>query len=582
MTDARTRILVVDDDDGGRYLKAHILRKSGYAVVEAASGAAALEQCRDAEPDLVLLDVVLPDVSGVEICRQIKAAHAGVPVLQTSAAITTAHDRALSLVGGADAFLIEPIEPEELVATAKALLRMRAAEQALRRMNENLENAVAERTRELTDAYQRLEVEAAERRKAEEVLWHAQKLDAVGQLTGGIAHDFNNLLAVIVASLEMIHAALGNPQALGTPQAVVTPQAPGHPQALGNPQARGNPQEVMRSKMLRLVKTAQAATDRGAKLTRQLLAFARRSTLRPEVITIDEAIVACEPFLRRALGEAVTFRITFEPGLWPCRIDPVQFEAALLNLVVNARDAMPGGGDLEIATSNVTVGDAAPHRTTGLDAGDYVRLRLTDTGTGMDPDVATRAFEPFFTTKDVGKGTGLGLSQVYGFVKQSGGHVTIDTKPGCGTSFLIYLPRCEAVGCVSETYAGDMEIAPTGTETVLVVEDNADVRELARATISGLGYRVLEASSGPAALDLLKRDDGIDLLFSDVVLPLGMNGFELVHKARAMRSGLRALMTSGYANIQRPGTERPDVPLLLKPYRRDELAQRIRLALDRA
>jgi signal transduction histidine kinase len=551
MSNARTRILVVDDDDGGRYLKTHILRKSGYAVIEAANGRVALEQCRDSAPDLVLLDVVLPDVSGIEICRQIKATFPGIPVLQTSAAITSAHDRALSLVGGADAFLIEPIEPEELIATAKALLRMRAAEQALRRMNETLENAVAERTRELTDAYLRLEVETAERRNAEEMLWHTQKLDAVGQLTGGIAHDFNNLLAVIVASLEMIHTALGSQQ------------------------------EVPRGKILRLLKTAEAATDRGAKLTKQLLAFARRSTLRPEVVALDAAIVACEPFLRRALGEAVTFRMTFAPGLWPCRIDPVQFEAALLNLVVNARDAMPGGGDLEIATGNVTIDPAMAQRSAGLTAGDHVCLRISDTGTGMDPDVAKRAFEPFFTTKEVGKGTGLGLSQVYGFVKQSEGHVAIDTEQGRGTSFLLYLPRCEPPAAVSDTPSVSAETTPTGTETVLVVEDNPDVRALATATISGLGYRVLAASNGPAALDILRQEDSIDLLFSDVVLPDGMNGFELVHKARTMRNGLRALMTSGYANIHRPGSDRPDVPLLLKPYRRDELAERIRLALDR-
>ncbi len=551
MTDARTRILVVDDDDGGRYLKTHILRKAGYLVIEAASGLAALEQCRDGAPALVLLDVVLPDVSGIEICRQIKATFPGIPVLQTSAAITSAHDRALSLVGGADAFLIEPIEPEELIATAKALLRMRAAEQALRRMNENLENAVAERTRELTDAYLRLEVETAERRKAEEVLWHTQKLDAVGQLTGGIAHDFNNLLAVIVASLEMIHSALGNPQ------------------------------EIPRSKILRLVKTAEAATDRGARLTKQLLAFARRSTLRPEVVTLDEAIVACEPFLRRALGEAVTFHMAFEPGLWPCCIDPVQFEAALLNLVVNARDAMPDGGDLKIATGNVTIDATKAQRSVGLTAGDHVCLRITDTGTGMDPDVARRAFEPFFTTKAVGKGTGLGLSQVYGFVKQSEGSIEIETEQGRGTRFVLYLPRCAEPAAISDMPSVSGKAAPTGTETVLVVEDNPDVRELATATISGLGYRVLAAPNGPAALDILRQEGSIDLLFSDVVLPDGMNGFELVHKARAMRTGLRALMTSGYANIHRPSSDRPDVPLLLKPYRRDELAERIRLALDR-
>jgi signal transduction histidine kinase len=553
MTGPRIRILVVDDDDGGRYLKTHILRKAGYAIVEAASGRAALEQCRDTAPDLVLLDVVLPDVSGIEICRQIKATHPGIPVLQTSAAITTAHDRALSLVGGADAFLIEPIEPEELIATAKALLRMRAAEHALRSLNETLEQTVAQRTKDLTDAYLRLELETGQRRKTEEVLWHTQKLDAVGQLTGGIAHDFNNLLAVIVASLEMIQTAFNNSG------------------------------ELPRGRILRLLKTAETATTRGAKLTKQLLTFARRSTLRPEILTLDEAIVACEPFLRRALGEAISLRMTFEPGLWRSRIDPVQFEAALLNLVVNARDAMPGGGELHIVGGNVTIDALGAGKTGDLSVGDYVCLRISDTGTGMDPDVARRAFEPFFTTKEVGKGTGLGLSQVYGFVKQSEGHITIDSEQGHGTSFLIYLPRCEAAAAaISEKSADSTELAPTGTETVLVVEDNPDVRELATATISALGYRVLEASNGPAALDILEREDSIDLLFSDVVLPDGMNGFELVHKARALRNGLRALMTSGYANIQHAGTVRPDVPLLLKPYRRDELAERIRLALDHA
>ncbi len=550
MSNAPTRILVVDDDDGGRYLKAHVLRKQGHSILEASNGAAALQKCKDTAPDLVLLDVVLPDMNGFEVCRQIKAAHPSIPVLQTSAAITTAHDRAVSLLGGADGFLIEPIEPEELVATVNALLRMHQAEQALRRANENLEYAVAERTRELTEAYRRLEIETAERSKAEEVLWHTQKLDAVGQLTGGIAHDFNNLLAVIVASLEMIRAAFGN-------------------------------QELPREKILRLLKTAETATDRGAKLTRQLLAFARRSTLRPEIVTLNEAIATCEPFLRRALGEAITFRLEFEPGLWPCRIDPVQFEAAILNLVVNARDAMQGGGVLEIATSNVTVDAAAADVSPALSARDYVCLRITDNGVGMAADVAARAFEPFFTTKDVGKGTGLGLSQVYGFVKQSEGHVTIDTQPGRGTSFLLYLPRCAPAAVASDARPEKPGVAPIGTETVLVVEDNPEVRELATATISGLGYRVLAASNGPAALDILTQDGTVDLLFSDVVLPDGMNGFELVHKARAMCNGLRALMTSGYANIHASGGERPDVPLLLKPYRRDELAVRIRSALDR-
>jgi signal transduction histidine kinase len=555
MSHSNARILVVDDDDGGRYLKVHILRKQGHTILEATSGGSAIAMCRQALPDLVLLDVVLPDINGLEVCRRIKAEFPGIPVLQTSAAITTAHDRAVSLVGGADAFLVEPIEPEELVATANALLRMHAAEQALRRLNENLESVVAARTSELSDAYRKLETEAAERRKTEQVLWHTQKLDAVGQLTGGIAHDFNNLLAVIVASLEMIHASVESSE------------------------------DFPRARVLRLLRTAESATDRGTKLTRQLLAFARRGTLQPEVVMVDAAVQACEPFLRRALGETISFTLSFEPDLWPCRIDPVQFEAAILNLVVNARDAMAAGGSLNITAGNVTVDHTVLQRSGELLAGDYVCVRITDTGTGMDPEVANRAFEPFFTTKEVGRGTGLGLSQVYGFVKQSEGHVAVETEPGHGTTFLLYLPRCEPATkavAVPQAQAERARTLPTGTETVLVVEDNAEVRELATATISGLGYRVLEAANGPAALDILKRNDHIDLLFSDVVLPDGMNGFELVHQARAMRSDLRALMTSGYANIHRPRTDRPEVPLLLKPYRREELAERIRLILDRA
>ena len=552
MNDARKRILVVDDDDGGRYLKAHILRKQGYAVEEAGSGTSALQRCEIARPDLVLLDVILPDVNGVDLSRRIKTEFPAVAVLQTSAAIASAHDRALSLAGGADAYLVEPIEPEELLATVNALLRMHAAEQALQRMNETLESAVAERTRELTEAYRRLQTETDERRKAEQLLWHSQKLDAVGQLTGGIAHDFNNLLAVIVGSLEMIRASL---------------------------ETSG---EFPRHKVQRLLKAAETATDRGTRLTRQLMTFARRSTLQPETVMVDAAIRACEPFLRRALGETIAFRQDFDPALWPCRIDPVQFEAAILNLVVNARDAMPNGGVLEIAAANVTADTPLLQQWGELNPGDYVCIRVTDTGTGMTPDVAARAFEPFFTTKEVGRGTGLGLSQVYGFVTQSDGHIDITTSEGQGSSFRLYLPRSAPVQAAASVAPPPRGEVPTGTETVLVVEDNPEVRELATATISGLGYRVLEASTARDALDILQHNGTVDLLFSDIVLPDGMNGFELVHQARALHTGLRALMTSGYANANRPVSERLDVPVLLKPYRRTELAERIRLALDQA
>ena len=326
-----TRILVVDDDEGGRYLKAHILRKSGYRAVGAGTGRAAIEHCATAAPDLVLLDMRLPDIHGVEVCRRIKAAFPGIAVLQTSAAITSARDRAQALERGADGFLVEPIEPEELLATVRALLRLRGAEQALRRLNDNLEAEVAERTRQLLDLNHQLEIESAERRKAEEVLWHTQKLEAVGQLTGGIAHDFNNLLAVIVGSMEVIRAAFEGDR------------------------------EVPRSRILRLLKASETATDRATKLTQQLLAFARRSTLKLDVVALDEVIVGCEPFLRRVIGETIALKLSFAPDLWSCRIDAAQFEAAILNLVVNARDAMPSSGWLEIATGMWAI-DAAQAR----------------------------------------------------------------------------------------------------------------------------------------------------------------------------------------------------------------------------
>jgi signal transduction histidine kinase len=552
MSDAKGNILIVDDDDGGRYLKAHVLRKHGYNVTEAASGIAAIEQCCLAAPDLVLLDVMLPDVHGIEVSRRIKAANPGIAVLQTSAAITSSQDRAVALDGGADGFLVEPIEPDELIATAQALLRMRGAEQELRRLNESLELLVAERTRALTEANRRLKIEIDERRKTEDVLLHTQKLEVVGQLTGGIAHDFNNLLAVIVGSVEMIRSAF---------------------------ETAG---ELPRAKIMRLLKASEAATGRATKLTQQLLAFARRSTFTLDVVTLDEVLVACEPFLRRALGETNVLDLNFEPDLWSCRIDASQFEAAVLNLVVNARDAMPAGGRLEITTSNVVICAAEARRSPDLTAGDYVMVRVTDTGTGMDPDVAAHVFEPFFTTKEVGKGTGLGLSQVYGFIKQSGGHVVIDSCPGAGTTFCLYLPRCEQLRQAGNVPFRTSEVTPTGHETVLVVEDNAEVLELAVATISDLGYRVLTAADGPSALKIVQGDEPIDLLFSDIVMPGGMNGFELINRARVIRQDLKSLVTSGYANVHRPGADRPDVPLLLKPYRRGDLAQSIRMALDRA
>jgi signal transduction histidine kinase len=551
MTDAGTKILIVDDDDAGRYLKAHIFRKIGFAVSEAATGHAAIDHCAADTPDILLLDVKLPDISGIEVCRRLKASYPGIAVLQTSAAFHSARDRTLAFEGGADSLLIEPIEPEELIASVRALLRGRRAEQDLRRLNETLEVKVAERTRELEDTNRRLEHEIAERRKAEEVLWHSQKMDVLGQLTGGVAHDFNNILAVIVGSLELAHAGLEGRRQL--------------------------PPEKIRQ----LIAAAQTAAQRGGQVTQQLLAFARKSILTSETLALNEVIAQCEGFLRRALGETINLNLEFAPDLWPCTIDPVQFEAALLNLVVNARDAMPKGGRLDIKTANVLVEDGLDHDADAAPPGPYVRVRVSDTGTGMEPEVMARAFEPFFTTKDLGKGSGLGLSQVYGFVKQTGGHVSIDSTVRSGTTFNLYLPASEEVAKSRLVRSGvPTKETPTGTETILVVEDNEDVRDVVVAVIEDLGYRIVVAPNGQSALAHIRNDRSIDLVFTDLVMPGGLSGFDLIREAKSLRGELKFLVTSGYAGAQADEAGSGKLPLILKPYHRTELATKIRLALN--
>lgn len=549
MTAGEDTILVVDDNPAGLYFKAHILRGAGFTVAEAPTAQAAIAYCRAATPAMALLDVWLPDMHGVELCRRLKTEFPGLVVLQTSAAATSGHDRALALEGGADSFMIEPIEPEELRAVTRSLLRMRNAEHALRRLNETLEQTVAERTQALRQANTRLEIEIAERRKAEDALWHAQKLEAIGQLTGGIAHDFNNLLAVIVGGLEMVRGALDSDK------------------------------ELPRVKLIRLVTAAQTAADRGARLTNQLLAFARRTPLRSEIAHLPAMFAASEPLFRRALGETIALRVSLQDGLWPCQLDPTQFEAAILNLLVNARDAMPQGGAVEIAAENLMCPPQGVSWLNDVTPGPCVCIRVSDTGSGMSPDVMAHVFEPFFTTKDVGKGTGLGLSQVYGFIRQSGGHIALDSDLGGGTTFRLYLPRADADADALGSSHTSTEALQHGSETILIVEDNDAVREMAVTLLHELGYTVLTAPDAPAALGVLDANR-IDLLFSDVVMPGGMTGYDLVRRARVLNRGLKALLTSGYTHRGAADPDEAKLPLLQKPYKRAELAVRVRSILD--
>ena len=338
----------------------------------------------------------------------------------------------------------------------------------------------------------------------------------------------------------------------------------------------------------RLVAGAQRAAADCERLTRQLLAFARRDVLQAEVVDLNSVVGGFDHLLRRVLGEHVSIALTLASDLWPCSVDRSQFEAAIINLAVNARQAMPKGGHVKIVTRNIEIDARMPMRSasallaTDLMPGKYVTVSVTDNGLGMNEEILSRAFEPFFTTRDVGEGSGLGLSQVYGFVRQSGGHLTVDTAVGIGTTINIYLPRSEVTAPRPAASGGACEELPRGDETILIVEDNELVLDVAVDIVTELGYRILIASDAGAALDIIARGKPIDLLFSDVVMPNKLNGIELAREARRLRPSLKVLLTTGYPLLDgATQADEGEFLLIMKPYRRPELARRLRQALAR-
>ncbi len=392
--------------------------------------------------------------------------------------------------------------------------------------------------RDVTEHKQALEA----RRQTEEKLHQSQKMESVGQLTGGVAHDFNNLLTVISGNLELIE----------------------------------DTKDIGRVRQF--AAAARRATDRGAKLTAQLLAFSRRQKLSPKLVNANQLVLGFQGLIRQAVGEQCEIQLRTDDRLWLCNVDPSLLETALLNLALNGRDAMPDGGVLEIETQNVVVGENTP----GCGPGSYVRLSVRDTGFGMPPEVRDRVFEPFFTTKEIGKGTGLGLSMVYGFVRQSGGHVTVESAAGAGTTVALYLPKA--------AQRGNAEVEPVqapaisgGSERILVVEDNEDLLEVTSAMLTTFGYQVFCARNGAEAIQIVESGQEFDLLFSDIVMPNGMSGVELARELKRRNEGVKILLTSGHAgNVLERHQAAGEFPIIDKPFRLSDLVRRLQSILRAA
>jgi signal transduction histidine kinase len=514
------RILIAEDNRFYRSMLEATLREWGYEVVATGDGEEAWQVLREKEaPPLAILDWVMPGLDGVALCRKVRSLARAQP---TYLIMLTAKDGKENVIAGleagADDYIQKPFNREELRARLQVGLRI-----------VGLQSSLADRVAEL-----------------EAALSGAQKMEAIGRLAGGVAHDFNNLLTVINGFSDMLLLKL----------------RPG-------------------DERYEAAHTIRQAGERGAGLTRQLLAFSRKQLLNPTVLNLNTLAANTEMMLRRLIGEDVCLLTLLEPALRLVKADPGQIEQVIMNLVVNARDAMPEGGEIVLETRNVDLdeGYAATHP--GAKPGGHVLLAVRDTGCGMDEQTMARIFEPFFTTKPAGKGTGLGLATVYGIINQSGGHITVESEPGRGTTFRVYLPQA-AVPAPQPVPASRVPVAAQGSETVLLVEDEEAVRKLARTVLESNHYIVLEAGDGSEALQVSGGwRDPIHLLLTDVFMPK-MSGPQLADRLVPLRPGVKILFMTGYTDdsaVRRRILE-PGNHFLQKPFTPRELARKVREILD--
>jgi signal transduction histidine kinase len=531
-------ILMVDDQPGKLLSYEVMLEELGENLLKARSAAEALQYLLKNEIAVILIDVCMPELDGFELAALIRdhPRYQRTAIIFVSAIHMSDLDRLRGYELGAVDYVPVPVVPGLLRAKVRVFVDLYRKTRQLELLNAELERRVEERTAEIAQANaeleRRVEQRTQEREAALAQVHEMQKMESLGQLTGGVAHDFNNLLMVVLGNLGMLRR-----------------RVPDDP------------------RILRLIDGATQGAERGATLTKRMLAFARRQELKPETLDVAKLFGSMEEMLRRTLGPSIDIAAMFHDGLPAIRVDPNQLELVLLNLALNARDAMPTGGRL-VVTARRMPASTGPQ---GLKPGDYVCVAVQDSGTGMDELTVRRATEPFFTTKGAGKGTGLGLSMVHGLAAQSGGAMRILSRPGDGTTVELWLPVSE-LKVVEAEHKAATPIGDGPRLRVLVVDDDQLIAMATADMLEDLGHSVREASSGQMALDLLRQTTDVDLVVTDQAMP-GMTGWELAGQIRSRWPDLPVILASGYADL--PTEEDPGWPRLAKPYQRDELAAAI-------